>query len=345
MLTQAYGFISPTSPCRPLTIERREPGPKDLLIDIAYCGICHSDIHTARSEWGPAKYPLVVGHEITGIVRHTGADVTGFKSGDRVGVGCMVDSCSQCAYCNQGMEQFCDNGIFTYNSLDYNQRVTQGGYSRAITVQEHFVFHIPDAIPLEQGAPLLCAGVTTYSPLKRWYKDGMKVGIVGLGGLGHIAVQIAAALGAEVSVISQTLSKQADGLAFGATNYYAASEEGVFKKLANQFDLILSTVAATDNYTDYISCLNKTGVIVNVGMPAAPLEIYVRALSPRRTMQGSLIGGCAETQEMLDFCADKGVLPRVETISADEITAAYDQVIASKVRYRYVIDASTIQPA
>jgi len=340
-LTHAYGFTSPTSACAPLDIERREPGPHDVLFDIAYCGVCHSDIHTARSEWGPSSYPLVVGHEITGIVRSVGAEVTKFKPGDRVGVGCMVDSCGHCEYCDQSLEQFCDKGIFTYNTR-VGDGVTQGGYSQAIVVQEHFVFHIPDVIPLDQCAPLLCAGITTYSPLKRWVQPGMKVAIVGLGGLGHVGVQIAAAMGAEVSVISHTMSKQADGLAFGATNYYATSEEGTFKKLAGQFDMILSTVSSTADYTNYINSLNKTGVIVNVGMPATPVDIYIRALSPRRTLQGSLIGGCAETQEMLDFCAEHNVRPRIEMISASDITAAYDKVVHSQVHYRYVIDANTI---
>ncbi|MDR2929662.1 MAG: NAD(P)-dependent alcohol dehydrogenase [Propionibacteriaceae bacterium] len=338
----AYGFVSSTSPCRPLEIERRAPGPYDVLFNIAYCGICHSDIHTARSEWGPARYPLVVGHEITGIVREIGSKVTKVKVGDRVGVGCMVDSCGQCDYCRQGMEQFCSKGVWTYGSMGYDGKVTQGGYSQAITVQEHFVFQIPEAISLEDAAPLLCAGITTYSPLKRWVSPGMKVAVVGLGGLGHIGVQIAAAMGAEVSVISHTRSKEADGIAFGAQHYYATTEEGTFSKLAGQFDVILTTVSSTDDYTDYINSLNKTGVIVNVGMPAAPLEIYMRALTPRRTLQGSLIGGAAETQDMLQFCAEHGVRPRIEMISADQITAAYDSVIGSKVRYRYVIDAQTI---
>ncbi|MDR0283776.1 MAG: NAD(P)-dependent alcohol dehydrogenase [Propionibacteriaceae bacterium] len=342
MLTHAYGFTSPTSPCQPLDIERRAPGPTDVLFDIAYCGICHSDIHTARSEWGPTRYPCVVGHEITGIVREVGTAVTKYHPGDRVGVGCMVNSCGDCSYCAQGLEQFCDKGIWTYNSQDRDGTWTQGGYSQAITVDERFVFRIPDVMPLDAAAPLLCAGVTTYSPLKRWVQPGMKVAVVGLGGLGHVGVQIAAALGAEVSVISHTLAKAADGRAFGAANYYATSEEGTFKALQGQFDVILSTVSSTADYTHYINSLTKTGVIINVGMPATPIDIYLRALSPRRTLQGSLIGGCAETQEMLDFCADKGVLPRIETVPASGITEAYDKVIHSQVRYRYVIDAATI---
>jgi len=342
MLTHAYGVDSPTSPFRPLDIERRDPGPRDVVIDIAYCGVCHSDIHTARAEWGRVTYPIVPGHEITGIVAQVGAAVTKVKPGDRVGVGCMVDSCGTCDYCQSGMEQFCDNGVWTYNSRTPDG-VTQGGYAQAITVQEHFVMTLPDAIPLDAGAPLLCAGVTTYSPLKHWgVGPGMEVAIIGLGGLGHVGVQMAAALGAEVSVISQTRSKQADGLAFGAAHYYATSEEGTLKRLAGRFDVILSTISSGDDYTAYINCLTKTGAIINVGLPATPLGLYVRALSPRRTLQGSLIGGCAETQEMLDFCATHSVRPRIELIGADDITDAYDKVVQSQVRYRYVIDANTI---
>ena len=342
MTTKAYGFTSPTSPCAPLEIERREPGAYDVAFDIAYCGICHSDIHTARSEWGPARYPLVVGHEITGTVTSVGSAVTKFRPGDRVGVGCMVGSCGECDYCHHALEQFCDKGIYTYNSRDRDGGTTQGGYARAIVVQENFVFRMPDAIPLDAGAPLLCAGITTYSPLKRWVEPGKKVAVVGLGGLGHVGVQIAAAMGAEVSVISQTLSKQADGLALGATNYYATSEEGTFKRLAGAFDMILCTVSSTDDFTSYIGCLTKDGVIVNLGMPSTPVEIHIRALTPRRTLQGSLIGGTAETQEMLDFCAEHGVLPRIETIAAEDITEAFDKVVRSEVRYRYVIDTATI---
>jgi len=342
MLVRAYGFVSPTSPCRPFDIERREPGPHDVLFDISHCGICHSDIHTARSEWGPARYPLAPGHEITGIVRSVGAEVTKFKPGDRVGVGCLVDSCGECDSCQAGLEQFCDKSVWTYNSIDSTGKVTQGGYSQAITVRDHFVFAIPGAIAMDECAPLLCAGITTYSPLKRWVQPGMKVAVVGLGGLGHVAVQIAAAMGAEVSVISRTHSKEADSLAFGAANYYATGDDGVFKRLSGRFDVILSTVSAVDDYSTYIGCLNQTGAIINIGLPSQPAKVHLRSLMPRRTLQGSLIGGCAETQEMLEFCAEHGVRPRIQTIDADNITAAYEQVIHSQVRYRYVIDTASI---
>lgn len=341
-LTHAYGFTSPTSPCRSLAIERRDPGPKDVLFDIAYCGICHSDIHTARGEWRSQTYPLVVGHEIAGIVREVGTEVTKYAPGDRVGVGCMVDSCGECAYCQQGREQFCNKMVLTYASTDYYGNPTQGGYSQMITVQENFVFRIPDVISLDEAAPLLCAGVTTYSPLKSWVKPGMQVAVVGLGGLGHVGVQIAAAMGAEVSVISQTMSKREDGLGFGATNYFAAGEEGTFASLKNRFDMILSTVSVADQYAEYLGALTKTGVLVNLGLPADPVTIYLRSLSPGRTIMGSLIGGCAETQEMLDFCAAHDVRPRIEMITGDQITEAFNKVVNSQVRYRYVIDADSL---
>jgi len=254
----------------------------------------------------------------------------------------MVDSCGECAVCRQGREQFCDSTIWTYNSVDRDGTITQGGYSQAITVAQNFVFKIPDVISLEEAAPLLCAGITTYSPLKKWLQPGMKVAVVGLGGLGHVGVQIAAAMGGQVSVISQTRSKEADGLAMGATEYFATTEEGTFKRLKNQFDLILSTVSTTKDYTNYINALTGSGVLVNVGMPAEPVSIAMRSFSPAKTLQGSLIGGCPETQEMLDFCALKGVRPRIEMISGAQITNAYDQVVNSCVRYRYVIDAATL---
>ena len=324
-----------------MMIERREVGAHDVLFDISYAGICHSDIHTARGEWGSVTYPIVVGHEIAGIVREVGSEVTKFAPGDRVGVGCMVDSCCDCEYCDQGLEQFCRKTVFTYDSVDYFGHRTHGGYSQAITVQERFVFRIPEVIPLDVAAPLLCAGITTYSPLKRWVQPGMKVAVLGLGGLGHVGVQIAAAMGAEVSVISHTMSKRDDGLALGASHYYATTEESTFALLRNQFDMILSTISSSDDITHYIDALTKTGALVNVGMPADTIQLRLRSLSPRKTIQGSMIGGCAETQEMLDFCAEHDVRPRIELIGADQINQAWDKVVSSQVRYRYVIDAET----
>ncbi|MCL1906774.1 MAG: NAD(P)-dependent alcohol dehydrogenase [Propionibacteriaceae bacterium] len=340
--THAYGFTSPTSACTPIEITRRTPGPLDVVFDIQYAGICHSDIHTARGEWGQQRFPLVPGHEIAGIVREVGERVSAYQVGDRVGVGCMVDSCGECDYCLAGREQYCPKTNWTYGSLDWEGNPTQGGYSQSITVTEKFVFRIPDSLPLDQAAPLLCAGVTTYSPLKAWVKPGMKVAIVGLGGLGHVGVQIAAAMGAEVSVLSHTLAKKADGLAFGASDYYATSDPDTFPALRNRFDMILSTVSATDDYSSYLSSLTKTGVLVNVGLPGDSIQLKLPALGPARTLMGSQIGGCAETQEMLDFCGAHGVLPRIETISGEQITEAYDQVVNSAVRYRFVIDTDTL---
>ena len=326
------------------TITRREPGPTEVFFEVKYAGICHSDIHTAREEWGPCLYPLVPGHELAGIVTQVGSEVTKFAIGDKVGVGCMVDSCKNCEYCDQGLEQFCVNGnVGTYNSIGVDGLPTAGGYSQGITVEERFVCRIPDAIPFEKAAPLLCAGVTTYSPLKRWGAGpGKKVAVVGMGGLGHMAVQIAAAMGAEVSVISQTMSKEADGKLFGATNYYAMSEEGTLAKLRGTFDLVLCTVAAETDLDALLGTLKVFGTFVDVGAPEDPSKFHMFSLiGGNKAMAGSAIGGMPETQEMLDFCAEHGIAPQVEIIAGEDITEAYDKVVASKVRYRYVIDTST----
>ena len=326
------------------TITRREPGPTEVFFEVKYAGICHSDIHTAREEWGPCLYPLVPGHELAGIVTQVGSEVTKFAIGDKVGVGCMVDSCKNCEYCDQGLEQFCVNGnVGTYNSIGVDGLPTAGGYSQGITVEERFVCRIPDAIPFEKAAPLLCAGVTTYSPLKRWGAGpGKKVAVVGMGGLGHMAVQIAAAMGAEVSVISQTMSKEADGKLFGATNYYAMSEDGILKKLRGSFDIVLSTISAESDLDALLGTLKVDGVFVDVGLPEHPSTFrFGNLIGGDKVMAGSNIGGIAATQEMLDFCAEHGIAPQVEVIGGDQITEAYDNVVASKVRYRYVIDTST----
>ena len=326
------------------TITRREPGPTEVFFEVKYAGICHSDIHTAREEWGPCLYPLVPGHELAGIVTQVGSEVTKFAIGDKVGVGCMVDSCKNCEYCDQGLEQFCVNGnVGTYNSIGVDGLPTAGGYSQGITVEERFVCRIPDAIPFEKAAPLLCAGVTTYSPLKRWGAGpGKKVAVVGMGGLGHMGVQIAAAMGAEVSVISQTMSKEADGKLFGATNYYAMSEDGILKKLRGSFDIVLSTISAESDLDALLGTLKVDGVFVDVGLPEHPSTFrFGNLIGGDKVMAGSNIGGIAATQEMLDFCAEHGIAPQVEVIGGDQITEAYDNVVASKVRYRYVIDTST----
>ncbi|WP_150254499.1 NAD(P)-dependent alcohol dehydrogenase [Nocardiopsis deserti] len=344
-LVHAYTASSATAPLAPGTIERREVGPKDVLIDIAWAGICHSDIHTVRGDWGEVPYPLTVGHEIAGVVAEVGAEVTRHKVGDRVGVGCMVDSCRECAHCLAGVEQYCLRGFTdTYNGTDRDGSVTQGGYSERIVVDEHFVLRIPEAIPFEKAAPLLCAGITTYSPLRNWNAGpGKKVAVVGLGGLGHMAVKIAHAMGAEVTVLSQSLKKREDGLRFGADHYHATSDPATFERLANTFDLIINTVSAPINLDAYLNLLALDGAIVSVGAPPEPVAVTLFTLfENRRSFAGSKIGGIAQTQEMLDFCAEHGIAPEVEVVGADRINEAWERVLASDVRYRFVIDVSTL---
>ena len=346
MLTvHAYAAPSATAPLEPTTIERRDVGAHDVLIDIRYAGVCHSDIHTARGEWGPTTYPLVVGHEIAGVVTEVGSAVTKHAVGDRVGVGCMVDSCGECRYCQAGEEQFCLKGnIGTYGVKDKNGEVTQGGYSTHVVVTEGFVVRIPDALELDVAAPLLCAGITTFSPLNRWQAGpGRKVAVVGLGGLGHLGVKIAHAMGAEVTVLSQSLKKQEDGLRLGAEHYYATSDESTFEDLAGSFDLILNTVSAPIDVDAYLGLLAVGGALVNVGAPPEPLSLNVFSLiGGRRSYAGSLIGGIRETQEMLDFCAEHGIGAEVEVIAADQVNEAWERVLASDVRYRFVIDTATL---
>lgn len=327
------------------TIERRAKRPDDVEIDISYCGICHSDVHQARDEWGGSIFPMVPGHEIAGVVTAVGDDVTRFSVGDRVGVGCMVDSCGECEYCAAGEEQFCVKGnVQTYNGREYDGTPTYGGYSQQIVVKDRFVVHIPDSLELQDAAPLLCAGITTYVPLKHWgVGKGSKVAVVGMGGLGHVGVQIAAAMGAEVTVLSQTLSKKDDGLRFGAKEYYATSDRETFKKLRSSFDLILNTVSANFDINAYLRLLRVDGTLVTVGAPPAPYEVQAFSLiAGRRRLAGSAIGGLPDTQEMLDFCAEHGVKPAIELIGADAVDGAYDRVVSSQVRYRFVIDTATI---
>ncbi|MDN5717252.1 MAG: NAD(P)-dependent alcohol dehydrogenase [Janibacter sp.] len=341
---KAWAATSATAPLSATTIERRDVGDNDILIDIAFAGICHSDIHTARSEWGEAPYPLVVGHEIAGIVSEVGSAVTKHQVGDRVGVGCLVNSCGECDACTAGKQQYCPKAIGTYNATDRDGTITQGGYSTQIVVTEDFALKIPEGIDLDVAAPLLCAGITTWSPLRRWgVGEGSKVAVVGLGGLGHMGVQLAVALGAEVTVLSQSLKKQEDGLALGATDYRATSDETTLKDLRGQFDLILNTVSADLPISKYLSLLRPEGTLVNVGAPVEPFSVPAFSLiGGGRSLAGSNIGGIPETQEMLDFCADKGIGSKIEVISADQVNEAWERVVASDVRYRFVIDASTI---
>ncbi len=343
--TPALSAPSAGAPFEQTTIERRALGEHDVAIDVRFCGICHSDIHQVRDEWGGSIFPMVPGHEIVGVVTAVGEDVERHAPGDRVGVGCMVDSCGECEYCKAGEEQFCTKGpVFTYNSRYYDAEPTYGGYSREIVVGERFVVKVPDAIELADAAPLLCAGITTYSPLRHWgVGAGSRVAIVGMGGLGHVGVQIAAALGAEVTVLSQTLSKREDGLRFGASDYHATSDPATFKQLRGRFDLILNTVSANLPVDAYLALLRVDGALVNVGAPGAPDSYSAFSLiAGRRSLAGSSIGGVRETQEMLDFCAEHGVRPAIELIDANAVDDAYARVVRSDVRYRFVIDVATI---
>lgn len=346
IIANARAVFSPEGPFKLTTIERRDLEPHDVLIEIKYAGICHSDIHTARGEWGPVNYPLVPGHEIAGIVIQVGSEVTKYAVGDRVGVGCMVDSCRDCEHCRKGDEQYCLSGnTGTYAAIDRYGQYTQGGYSTHIVVTEDFVVRIPDSLGLDVAAPLLCAGITTYSPLRHWGAGpGKKVAVVGLGGLGHMAVKLAHAIGAEVTVLSQSLKKKVDGLRLGADQYYATNDPETFKTLAGSFDLIVNTVSAKIDISAYLSLLALDGTLVNVGAPADPMEVNVFPLIlQRRSFAGSMIGGIRETQEMLDFCAEHHIAPEIEVIAAKQIDEAWARVLASDVRYRFVIDINTME--
>jgi uncharacterized zinc-type alcohol dehydrogenase-like protein len=342
---RAYGAPTADAPLKPLEIERRALGPKDVRIDIRFCGICHSDIHFTRGEWGAIPYPAIPGHEIAGVVTEVGSAVTRFAADDRVGVGCMVNSCRECENCAKGDEQYCIPGnTQTYGSTDRDGTITYGGYSDHVVVDEDFVLRIPDGLELDAAAPLLCAGITTYSPLRHWDAGpGRRVGIVGLGGLGHMAVKLAHAMGAEVTVLSQTLSKQDDGLKLGADAYYATSDDATFDALAGHFDLIINTVSAHLEIGRFLALLKTDGALVNVGAPPEPLAVPVFSLlTQRRSFAGSAIGSIRETQEMLDFCAEHGIAAEIEVISADQINDAWQRVLDSDVRYRFVIDNSTL---
>ena len=341
----AYAAPAAKAPLEPTTINRREVGPRDVAVEIAYSGICHSDIHTVRDEWGAANYPLVPGHEITGHVSAVGDAVERFAVGDRVGVGVMVDSCRRCSACQAGEEQYCQVGMIgTYNSRGFDGEITQGGYSTAIVVDEHFVYRIPTGLELDVAAPLLCAGITTYSPLRHWgVGPGTRVAVIGLGGLGHMGVKFAAAMGAEVTVLSQSLSKKPDGLRMGAAHYYATSDDATFDTCNAAFDLIINTVSANLDINRYLRLLDRNGTLVEVGLPENPMSVDAGTLTSRRlSLAGSNIGGIPETQEMLDFAAEHGLASEIETIPAAMINEAYDRVVASDVRFRFVIDIATL---
>ena len=343
----AYAVDSPDGRFHPTTITRREPGPTDVFFEIRYAGICHSDIHTARGEWGRTDYPLVPGHEIAGVVMKVGSEVTKFQPGDRVGVGCFVYSCGECDPCQRGEEQFCTSRpgtVWTYGGRDWDGVPTAGGYSKGITVDQDYLMRVPETMALEHAAPLMCAGITTYNPLKRWGAGpGKRVGIVGLGGLGHMGVQFAAALGAETIVLSRTLAKRDDSLRLGATDHVSTQDADRMKQLRGSFDIILSTISDGIDLDKVLGLLKAHGVLINVGLPENPTTFSIGTLTGQaRILAGSNIGGIAETQQMLDFCAQHSLAPMIEVIGADRIDEAYDNVVASKVRYRYVIDVATI---
>lgn len=346
METKSYAVQNAESSLAPWSLERREVGAKDVLFEILYCGVCHSDIHQARNEWGNSIYPMVPGHEIVGKVLAIGAEVTKFKVGETVGVGCLVDSCQQCENCAKDLEQFCKNGSSgTYNDREQDgETVTYGGYSKHIVVNEKFVLNVSDKLPLEAVAPLLCAGITTFSPLRHWkVGKGHKVAVVGLGGLGHMAVKFAASFGAEVTMLSTSPSKEMDAKKLGAHQFVLTTEKEQLKARANYFDFIIDTVSAPHDYNALLKLLNTNGVMICVGVPPTPSEIQGSLLiGNRRSIAGSLIGGIAETQEMLDYCAEHNITSDVEVIPMNYINEAYDRVLKSDVKYRFVIDMATL---
>lgn len=346
MKTAAYGVEAPTSPVAPMMIDRRTPGAHEVSIDILYCGICHSDIHQARNEWGGnSLYPMVPGHEIVGRVREVGAHVKKFKAGDLVGVGCMVDSCRECADCHDGLEQYCDQLVLTYNDKDTRHGgLTFGGYSESITVDAHYVVKVPENLDTKAVAPLLCAGITLYSPLKHWnVQPGQKVGVVGLGGLGHMGVKLAAAMGAKVVMITTSASKASDAQRLGASEVLISKDADAMAKHAASFDLILDTVPVAHDVNPYISLLKRDKTLVLVG-PLDPVDVHgAHLITKRRQVAGSMIGGIAETQEMLDFCGKHNIVSDVELIPAHAINEAYDRMLKSDVKYRFVIDIASIR--
>ncbi len=340
-----YAASSAKSPLDRFELDRRDPGPKDVRIEILYCGICHSDLHTVRNEWHGTTYPCIPGHEIVGRVSAVGKDVKAFKVGDLAGVGCMVDSCRVCSFCKDDLEQFCAAGnAGTYGSTEMDRKTpTYGGYSQQIVVTEKFVLKVPNHLDPAGAAPLLCAGITTYSPLREWQcKPGQKVGVVGLGGLGHMAVKLASAMGAEVTMLSTSEKKAADAKKLGATDFALTTDPATFKKLAKRFDLIIDTVSASHDYNGYLRMLRPYGTMACVGAPPEPQAIAAFALiGGNKRLAGSMIGGIRETQEMLDFCGEHGIVAEVEVISANKINEAYERTIKGDVRYRFSIDART----
>ncbi|UNZ49346.1 NAD(P)-dependent alcohol dehydrogenase [Agrobacterium tumefaciens] len=344
-IARGYAATDASKPLTPFTFERREPNDDDVVIDIKYAGICHSDIHTVRNEWKNAVYPIVPGHEIAGVVRAVGSKVTKFKVGDHVGVGCFVDSCVGCATRDLDNEQYMPGLVQTYNSVERDGKTaTQGGYSDHIVVREDYVLAIPDNLPLDASAPLLCAGITLYSPLRNWNAGpGKKVAIVGMGGLGHMGVKIGSAMDADITVLSQSLSKKEDGLKLGAKEYYATSDASTFEKLAGTFDLILCTVSAEIDWNAYLNLLKVNGTMVLLGVPEHAIPVHAFSVIPgRRSLAGSMIGSIKETQEMLDFCGKHDIVSEIEKIDIKDVNEAYERVLKSDVRYRFVIDMASL---
>jgi alcohol dehydrogenase (NADP+) len=344
--TKAYAALISKTPLAPWSFQRREVGPHDVLFDILYCGVCHSDLHQIRDEWGRGIFPMVPGHEIIGRVSKTGNLVQKFKLGELVGTGCMVDSCRHCENCRRGLEQYCMNGAsYTYNSYEQDRKTpTYGGYSKLIVVHEDFVLHVSEKLPVTGVAPLLCAGITTYSPLRHWkVGKGHKIGVLGLGGLGHMAVKFAASFGAEVTMLSGSPSKEADAKKLGAQHFVLTSDKGSVKAVKGHFDFILDTVSAPHDYNLYLSLLKTDGVHICVGVPPTPTEIFGFSLiGGRKSIAGSSIGGIPETQEMLDYCAEQNITADVEVIDISYINQAYERMLKRDVKYRFVIDMATL---
>ncbi|UCE62955.1 MAG: NAD(P)-dependent alcohol dehydrogenase [Nitrospirota bacterium] len=343
--TKGYAAMDAGAKLQPFSFERRSVGPKDVLLQIQYCGICHSDIHQARDEWGGAIFPMVPGHEIVGTALQVGSDVTSVREGDPVGVGCFVDSCRTCDACKQDLEQYCEEGmILSYNGRDKNGEPTYGGYSQQMVVDERYLLRIPKNLPPEGAAPLLCAGITVYSPFRHWkVGKGHKLAVVGLGGLGHMGVKIGRALGTDVTVLSHSEHKKSDAQRLGASDFVLSTEEGIFSKLANRFDFILDTVSAPHTADDHLGMLKTDGTLILVGAPNVPTTVGAFSLiAKRRRMVGSLIGGLKETQEMLDFCSKHGITSDVEVIPIHQVNEAYERVINGDVRFRFVIDLESL---
>jgi uncharacterized zinc-type alcohol dehydrogenase-like protein len=345
--TLGYATEGPKETLKPFDFERRDVGARDVLIEILYCGVCHSDIHQARDEWGGSTFPMVPGHEIVGRVKGVGTDVTRFKEGDIAGVGCFVDSCRVCANCKEGSEQYCENHLVsTYNGTERDEKTpTYGGYSTQIVVDESYTLAIPKGLELANVAPLLCAGITTYSPLRRFkVGEGQRVGVVGLGGLGHMGVKLAASMGAEVTVFSTSKGKEPDAVALGAHKFVVTKEPGSLEALAGKYDFILDTVSAPHDLNAYLNLLRREGVMVIVGAPDKPSEVAAFSLiSNGRSLAGSMIGGIRETQEMLDYCAEKQITSDVEVIPIQRIEEAYERTVRGDVRYRFVIDMKSLR--